>query len=172
MDNTYYNYMGRPSKYTKELIAKAKAWIDDYKVEYEDVQKIRTKGRNGKIKISKKITMKPSLPPYHCDLARHIGVSRDTFCAWQRDHKTFSDLIKKDLFCKFEEVLTKNALKSGYNTAFAIFMAKNKLGWADKQEVTGRAGGPLEHRDVSDEQVDGRIAAIEKRIASLKGKKA
>jgi hypothetical protein len=44
-----------------------------------------------------------------------------------------------------EQNLVKGALTGVYNSTFAIFTAKNVLGWRDKveQEITGKDGSPL-----------------------------
>jgi hypothetical protein len=81
-----------------------------------------------------------------------IGIARDTLHDWAtaKDvsgnlrNPEFSDTYKRAKELQ-EENLVSGALTGKYNATFAIFTAKNVLGWRDKieQEITGKDGGPL-----------------------------
>lgn len=94
----------------------------------------------------------PGLFPTLARFATNIGVCRDTLHDWAtaknldgtQKHPKFSDAYKraKDLQ---EANLVEGTIVGAYNSTFAIFTAKNVLGWRDKieQEITGKDGGPL-----------------------------
>jgi DNA-binding transcriptional regulator YiaG len=138
---------GQPTKYTKRMLNKAKQWIANFEFEYDSPVTTTTKSKDKKGEEKEEsveeMKQKVNLPPFISDLAKHLNVSRDTIYEWQKKHPEFSDTIKKDLKNKFEEVLVKNALLNRYSPAFAIFTAKNCIGWKDKQEISGDPDRPL-----------------------------
>ncbi|MCK5616611.1 hypothetical protein KAR91_82890 [Candidatus Pacearchaeota archaeon] len=73
--------------------------------------------------------------PSYAGFSGKIGVSRETLHEWKRTHPKFSDAYRK---CKQlqEHFLMTNGLKGLYNGPFAIFTAKNVIGWTDKQDLT------------------------------------
>lgn len=90
--------------------------------------------------------------PTLAGFAASIGVSRDTLHDWAHAknvsgdlrNPSFSDAYKKAKDLQ-EQNLVRGALTGIYNPTFAIFTAKNVLGWRDKveQEITGKDGSPL-----------------------------
>lgn len=81
--------------------------------------------------------------PTFASFACLIGVDRSTILLWSQaidaetgklKHKEFSKAYKiaKD---HQERILIQNGLKGGYQANFAIFTAKNVLGWRDKKDV-------------------------------------
>lgn len=115
---------GRPSKYED--------WVTDALLDY----------------FSKGVGDFPTLAGF----AGKLGVSRDTLHEWANGknadgtlkHSEFSDAYKRAKELQ-EQNLVTGALSGVYNATFAIFTAKNILGWRDKieQEVTGKDGSPL-----------------------------
>ena len=93
------------------------------------------------------------LPGFFPTLARfatNIGVTKQTLHDWatakhietgELMHKEFSDAYKKAKDLQ-EANLVEGTIASAYNSTFAIFTAKNVLGWRDKieQEITGKDG--------------------------------
>ena len=84
--------------------------------------------------------------------ACNIGVTRDTLYEWSTaknddeslKYPEFSYAYKKAK--EYQEAnLVEGTLSGAYQQAFAIFTAKNVLGWRDKteQELTGTNGGPV-----------------------------
>ena len=57
-----------------------------------------------------------------------------------------------------ERILVQNGLLGLYQGNFAIFTAKNVLGWRDKQEIK-RSGGdkPIKHEEISDLELAKRL---------------
>lgn len=94
----------------------------------------------------------PNLFPTLARFATMLGVSRDTLHEWSKatnedgtlKHPDFSDAYKRAKDYQ-EALLSEGTLAGAYNPTFAIFTAKNVLGWRDKteQEITGADGQPL-----------------------------
>jgi len=64
-----------------------------------------------------------------------LGVDRDTLKEWNKKHRIFSAAYKEFKELQ-EETLVQGGLKNKYHGSFAIFTAKNVLGWRDKQDIT------------------------------------
>lgn len=65
-------------------------------------------------------------------------------------HPEFSEAYKR--VSDFQQhILITNGLKNGYHANFAIFTAKNVIGWRDKQDVavTGKDDGPIETKNTT-----------------------
>jgi hypothetical protein len=79
-------------------------------------------------------------------------VTRDTLYEWstaktedgELKHPDFSYAYKKAKEYQ-EAILVEGAMANAFHANFAIFTAKNVLGWRDKfeQEITGADGAPL-----------------------------
>lgn len=88
--------------------------------------------------------------PTKARFAVTIGVCRQTLYDWATKtddegnirYPEFSDAYKKAQDYQ-EATLIENALQGKYNPTFAIFTAKNILGWRDRQELTGADGKDL-----------------------------
>ena len=61
-----------------------------------------------------------------------IGVHRDTLQEWAKQHPDFSVAYERAKDFQ-ENFLITNGLKGMGSTLFGIFVAKNVLGWRDKQ---------------------------------------
>lgn len=72
--------------------------------------------------------------PTLAGFASKIGVNRDTLNEWMKQHKEFSDAIKEAKEHQ-EQILVENGLQGLYQGPFAIFTAKNVIGWRDKSEI-------------------------------------
>lgn len=96
--------------------------------------------------------------PTMSGFAALISVNYDTLYAWAKRHKEFSDMVK---VCERhqERILVTNTLANRYNATFAIFYAKNKLGYKDKSE-----------RELTIGTADTTIAEMEKRMLKLSAK--
>ena len=78
--------------------------------------------------------------------ASKIGVHRETLLEWAKRYPEFADAYKKAKDLQ-ESNLIEGTLAGAYQPSFAIFTAKNVLGWRDKteQEITGKDGAPVQH---------------------------
>lgn len=103
------NPVGRPTKYTPELVAKAKYYLNNYK-EYEDVI------------------------PQIAGLAITLDISRDTVYDWAKDEdkREFSDIVKLVLVAQ-ERKLMNGGLDGTFNSNITK-LALTKHGYHDKQD--------------------------------------
>lgn len=129
--------MGRPSRYKPEY---AKMLVEFYSV------------RAYEILVDKdgKVTEKANDMPFLVDFAKKIGTGTTTLHGWanKKDkngnhvHPEFKDALKGFQEHR-ERILVTNGLKGLYNPSFAIFTAKNILGWRDKLEHSGDENNPV-----------------------------
>jgi len=97
----------------------------------------------------------------------------DTAAFFQCSATTISDTIKKHFGITFREfrdqrmvhtrlALQRKAVQMGEsgNVAMLIFTLKNLCGWADKQEISGRDGGPIETSHRTPEEIRSELTAL------------
>ena len=110
--------VGRPTKLTPELLAKAKAYV------------------NGGY-------LADELVPTVAGLSLCIDIRRSTVYEWSKEHEEFSDIVEK-VMASQEHGLIKGALGGDYNATIAKLML-TKHGYSDKQEteLSGPGGGPV-----------------------------
>ena len=77
----------------------------------------------------------PNPPPTEGQIAEALGVNRTTIWRWKDKHEELCNTIKRGVKECFKEGFWTCALTGGYNSAVAIFGAKNKLDMSDKKEV-------------------------------------
>lgn len=118
--------MGRPSTYKPEY---AKMIVDYFD---KEAYKINKKGR----KIANDLPLKSGF-------AKSIGVYSEIISRWAKQHEDFAQALKKAEDSQ-KRILVTNGLNGLYDKTFAIFTAKNIIGWRDKQEISGSDGGPIE----------------------------
>lgn len=123
---------GRPKTINvKELIERVKKYIENYEPWYEcPVEKQR---KDGTVETRMERIANPI--PSKQRLAKDIKISRSYLYRLMGENKQLKDTIEKGIEDLYPWVLKENGLSGAYNTAFAIFAAKNELGWADKHEV-------------------------------------
>lgn len=72
-------------------------------------------------------------------LAAHLGIHKETIYLWEAEHCEFSDAVKDMRYAchkRISELLDSHATEDRPgNASVAIFIAKNVLGWRDRQEV-------------------------------------
>lgn len=80
--------------------------------------------------------------PTFAAFARFIGVTQKTLIRWESEHAGFYEAAQKarDLQC---DILIQNSLRGNYASSFAMFTAKNILGWKDGEKGTASAEKPL-----------------------------
>ena len=113
---------GRPSKYTPELLEKAREYLESGYVENDE------------------------LFPSHVGLCLYLGIGKSTAYDWAKEveKSEFSDIFEQ-IMMKQELKIVKNAMTGDYNSTIAKVML-TKHGYSDKQqtELTGANGGPIE----------------------------
>lgn len=134
---------GRPTKYREEFVE----MLLDY-FGQPPIKTITTVDKEGNT-VEKTV---PALFPTLARFAANIGVTTETLHDWataktpegQLRNENFSYAYKKAKDLQ-QANLVEGTLAGAYNSTFAIFTAKNVLGWRDKveQEITGKDGAPL-----------------------------
>jgi len=135
--------VGRPTLYKEE-------YADDL-IKFFDIEpysEITDKDGKG----GERTRLMPNKFPTLARFACNCGVTRDTLYEWatgkdengELKHPNFSYAYKRAKEYQ-ESLLVEGTMNGAYNAPFAIFSAKNILGWKDKheQEVTGANSGPL-----------------------------
>lgn len=129
---------GRPSSLTPEIKEKITKYFDEYQPYFETP--VETQDKEGNVTTKMKRCANP--PPSVLRLAEFLNVARSSVWKWMEEEE-FSDFLKGKLEKTYSEVLQENALMGEYSQPFAIFAAKNRLGWKDKSEITGEGGKDL-----------------------------
>lgn len=121
---------------------------------------------------NKTVQILPNTFPTLARFATNIGVTRETLHDWataknpdgSHKHANFSYSYKKAKDLQ-EANLVEGTICGAYNSTFAIFTAKNVLGWRDKvdQEITGKDGAPLGPVSIAVQFInpDGSVASID-----------
>lgn len=121
--------MGRPTKYDPKFVHELRAYcnVEPYREVFET-----TTYKDGTTKENYRQVANDI--PLTEDFAFKIGVTTETIYQWAKKYKDFSDALKGIKQAQ-ERFLKINGLADNYSTAFAIFSAKNMIGWRDKTEV-------------------------------------
>lgn len=127
--------IGRPTEYKEEFVEDIIKYFD---VEPFEVRTITHTKRNGESWETEEDVANPL--PTLAGYAAKTGVHRDTLHEWSKKYPDFSDAIRR---CKEMQynMLVANGLKGLYAQPFAVFTAKNILGWTDRQETDITSGG-------------------------------
>lgn len=135
--------VGRPSSYRPEY---AQMLRDHFDIDAGyDTEAENSKGVMQSVRHAADF---PTLAGFACK----VGVHRETLLNWaavdddgEPKNPEFFDAYKQARDHQ-ERILVQNGLKGGYHASFAIFTAKNVLGWRDSQQLehTGKDGGPVQ----------------------------
>lgn len=95
------------------------------------------------------------------DIARLMGKASSTFRVCEAAKAAFED-GKAEIKAKVAGKLVEKALKG--DTVSQIFYLKTQAGWKEtsRQEHSGPDGKPIEYRDLSEDEVDARLAELTK----------
>ena len=117
---------------------------------------------------SYKVVVIPANFPTLSELANKIGVTRETLWHWAYAKNEDGTPKYPDFFNAYkrakdhqERILVENGLLGAYKGNFAIFTAKNVLGWRDKQNIEHSGGDkPVEIEQVSDLELAKRLVYL------------
>lgn len=101
--------IGRPTKYTPDMAEKCRAYFNGGYKEDGDVW------------------------PTKAGFALKMRLSDETLNEWTKKYPEFSAAYK-DAAKAQEQLLVRGGLDNKFNASFAIFTAKNVLGWRDRQD--------------------------------------
>ena len=121
--------VGRPSKYDPKFCEEIVTFFNQEP--YEQLTRTITR-KDGSV-VEEEVRVATPLPTL-ADYATKIGVHRDSIHEWSKNYPEFSDAIKRAKDCQ-ERILVTNGLMGLYNPSFAIFTAKNVIGWKDRHDV-------------------------------------
>lgn len=79
--------------------------------------------------------------PTFAAFAKKIGTTCDVLKRWEKDHPAFAQAAARARDLQ-GNILLQNSLRGNYASSFAIFTAKNLLGWKESKEEA-RLEGPL-----------------------------
>lgn len=146
MENTEEkNPVGRPTKWQDSFVDKVLEYFTRKPYEEKVYTATDSKG-NEIVKVMQVPCDFPTLAGFACE----IGVTRETVHEWSTQrypedyenkdlagklvHEEFSYAIKRGKAYQ-ESILVTNGMKGLYEQPFAIFGAKNILGWRDKTDI-------------------------------------
>lgn len=72
--------------------------------------------------------------PTFAAFARHLGTTQAQLMQWEEKHPDFAEAAKKARDLQ-GDILIQNSLRGNYSSSFAVFTAKNILGWTDGKET-------------------------------------
>ena len=73
--------------------------------------------------------------PTFAAFARSLGVTQIQLMKWEEKYPDFAEAAKKARDLQ-GDILIQNSLRGTYSSSFAVFTAKNILGWTDGKEMT------------------------------------
>lgn len=112
--------VGYQERFNNELLA----FFDVTPFKITEVMK-----KDGSVSLTETASELPTFAAF----ARGIGVTQQDLLEWEAKHPAFHHAAQKarDLQCN---ILIQNSLRGNYSASFAVFTAKNILGWTDGKE--------------------------------------
>ena len=120
-------------EYRPEFCARLLAFFDVPPFKVTEVQK-----KDGSITLLETASELPTFAAF----ARSLGVTQSTLLAWEEKHADFAEAAKKARDLQ-GDILIQNSLRGNYSSSFAVFTAKNILGWSDGKDETKLPPRPL-----------------------------
>jgi hypothetical protein len=77
--------------------------------------------------------------PTFAAFAKKIGTTCSVLAKWENTHPSFKEAAQKARDLQ-SNILIQNSLRGNYSSSFAMFTAKNLLGWKDGKEEGGDVG--------------------------------
>ncbi|MBR3632114.1 MAG: hypothetical protein IKN49_03510 [Elusimicrobiaceae bacterium] len=72
--------------------------------------------------------------PTFAAFARHLGTTQAQLMKWEEKYPDFAEAAKKARDLQ-GDILIQNSLRGNYSSSFAVFTAKNILGWTDGKDT-------------------------------------
>lgn len=120
-------------EYRPEFCARLLAFFDVPPFKVTEVQK-----KDGSITLLETASELPTFAAF----ARSLGVTQSTLMAWEEKHADFAEAAKKARDLQ-GDILIQNSLRGNYSASFAVFTAKNILGWSDGKDEPKQPPRPL-----------------------------
>ncbi len=71
--------------------------------------------------------------PTFASFAKQLGTTCEVLSSWEKKHPAFLEAAQKARDLQ-SNILIQNSLRGNYSASFAVFTAKNLLGWKDGKE--------------------------------------
>lgn len=76
--------------------------------------------------------------PTFAGFAKALGVTQQVLARWEKKYPAFREAADKARDLQYN-ILVQNSLRGNYSASFAVFTAKNMLGWKDGKEEPSAA---------------------------------
>ncbi|MBR3899405.1 MAG: hypothetical protein IKJ44_03945, partial [Elusimicrobiaceae bacterium] len=80
--------------------------------------------------------------PTFAAFARSLGVTQEQLLRWEEENADFAFAAQKARDLQ-GDILIQNSLRGNYSSSFAVFTAKNILGWSDGKDELKKTSAPL-----------------------------
>lgn len=140
--------VGRPTKYDPKFIKSVEKYLEEHKDDVFDYHK--TMGEKSD-SYERRVQVKlPTLKGF----ARYIGVNESTIYEWDKTYPGFSKSLD-DIRTEQHDRLVNAGLSGDYNPTIAKLVLSTNHGYSEKNEYTGKDGGPIEHAvtEMNDDQL-------------------
>ena len=111
--------------YEPEFAQRLLAFFDVPPFRVTEVQK-----KDGSIALLETASELPTFAAF----ARSLGVTQAQLIQWEQTYPDFAQAAKKARDLQ-GDILIQNSLRGNYSASFAVFTAKNILGWTDGKET-------------------------------------
>lgn len=119
-----------PLRYRPEFCERLLAFFDIPAFRVTEVMK-----RDGSVSLVETAAELPTFAAF----AKSLGTTCAVLEAWEKTHPAFRAAAQKARDLQ-SNILIQNSLRGNYSASFAVFTAKNLLGWKDGKEETASAG--------------------------------
>lgn len=110
--------------YRPEYAAELLAFFDVPPFKVTEVQK-----KDGSVTLLETASELPTFAAF----ARSLGVTQARLAEWEEKYPAFAEAARKARDLQ-GDILIQNSLRGNYSSSFAVFTAKNILGWSDGKE--------------------------------------
>ncbi len=121
--------LSKPSsvRYQPEFCARLLAFFDVPAFHVTEVQK-----RDGSVSLVETAAELPTFAAF----AKQLGTTCEVLKSWETKHPAFYEAAQKARDLQ-GNILIQNSLRGNYSASFAVFTAKNLLGWKDGKDDGG-----------------------------------
>ena len=120
-----------PLRYQPEFCERLLAFFDVPPFTVTEVQK-----KDGSVTLVETAAELPTFAAF----AKQLGTTCEVLSSWEKAHPAFCEAAQKARDLQ-SNILIQNSLRGNYSASFAVFTAKNLLGWKDGKEDA--ATGPI-----------------------------
>lgn len=140
--------MARPTEYKEEYCQKVQEYLDE--CQDEEVQVVKQSSDKYEMYENKLKVKLPTLKGF----AMFIDVNESTLYEWDKKYPEFSKSLDR-IRTEQHNRLINNGLSGDYNPTIAKLILSSNHGMSEKtvSEITGKDGGPVELKEMSNEEL-------------------